>query len=76
MKQHLEYPELTMYQMVEKISAKYPDEPAYEFYGRNTSYSQFIKKIEKCARALTAMGIKKDDQVRHAERKGISAPKV
>jgi long-chain acyl-CoA synthetase len=52
-----------MYQMVEKISAKYPDEPAYEFYGRNTSYSQFIKKIEKCARALTAIGIKKDDRV-------------
>ena len=63
MPKHLEYPKLTMYQMVERMSVAYPDEPAYEFYGKKTSYSQFIKKIEKCTRALTAMGIKRDDRV-------------
>ena len=30
-REHLEYPELTMYQMVEKIAKQLPQEPAYEF---------------------------------------------
>lgn len=31
---HLEYPSLTMFQMIEKIAGQYPDEPAFEFYGK------------------------------------------
>ena len=60
---HLEYPELTMFQMIEKITEKYPDEPAFEFYGRYTNYKAFIQRIERCARAFVAMGIKKGDAV-------------
>ena len=60
---HLEYPRLTMFQMVERIAKQYPDEPAYEFYGRKTSYASFIKRIEKAARAFIAMGIKSGDAV-------------
>ena len=33
-KKHLEYPELTMFQMLEKIAAQYPKDAAYEFYGK------------------------------------------
>ena len=60
---HLEYPELTMFQMVERIASQYPDEPAYEFYGRKTSYRSFIKRIERAARAFIALGIKGGDVV-------------
>lgn len=63
MKQHLEYPDLTMYQMVERAAKRYPDEPAYELYGRKTSYSQFVERIEKAARAFIAVGINRDDRV-------------
>ena len=63
MKQHLEYPDLTMYQMVERAAKRYPDEPAYELYGRKTSYSQFVERIEKAARAFKAVGINRDDRV-------------
>ncbi len=62
-REHLEYPALTMVQMVERIAGQYPDEPAYEFYGRKTSYSSFIKRIETAARAFVAMGIKSGDAV-------------
>jgi long-chain acyl-CoA synthetase len=63
MKQHLEYPDLTMYQMVERAARSYPDEPAYELYGRKTSYSQFVERIERAARAFKAIGINRDDRV-------------
>ena len=62
-REHLEYPELTMFQMVERMAVQYPDEPAYDFYGKKTSYSSFISKIERAARALIAIGIRRDDAV-------------
>lgn len=62
-KDHLEYPELTMFQMVEQIARQYPKEPAYEFYGKKTSYRAFVQKIERAARAFLAMGITAGDRV-------------
>ena len=62
-KDHLEYPKLTMFQMVERIAKQYPREPAYEFYGHKTSYSSFVRRIERAARAFCAMGIKRGDVV-------------
>ena len=62
-KSHLEYPELTMFQMVSRIADQYPKEPAYEFYGRKTTYKEFIIRIERAARAFLAMGIKNGDAV-------------
>ena len=62
-KNHLEYPELTMFQMVSRIAAQYPKEPAYEFYGRKTTYKAFISRIERAARAFWAMGIRNGDAV-------------
>ena len=60
---HLNYPPLTLFQMVERSAQKFPSYPAYEFFGKKTTYSDFIKKIEQAARALTAMGIRRDDRV-------------
>lgn len=60
---HLEYPELTMFQMVERIAGEYPKEPAYEFYGTKTSYQNFVKRIEQAARAFQAIGIARNDVV-------------
>ncbi len=52
-----------MFQMVERMAQSYPQTPAYEFYGRKTTYSRFVRLIEQAARAFTAMGIGKDDRV-------------
>lgn len=60
---HLIYPELTMFQMVEKMAQEHPKSPAYEFYGVQTSYAAFVEKIERAARAFIAMGIRSGDVV-------------
>ena len=62
-REHLEYPRLTMFQMVERIAKEYPDEPAYEFYGRKISYRAFVDRIERAARAFWAHGIRPGDAV-------------
>ena len=59
----ISYPECTMYQMVAQAAQRYPTCDAYVFMGRRTSYSDFLRRIEKAAKGLVAMGIGKGDRV-------------
>ena len=60
---HLEYPEMTMSQMLEQTAKKYPQATASEFYGRKTSYAGLMGKIEDAARALLNVGVSSKDAV-------------
>ena len=60
---HLEYPELTMFDMVERAAGQFPDEPAIDFYGVRTSYKAFVKKILSAASAFLTSGIGRGDAV-------------
>ena len=62
-REHLEYPEKTLTQLIEAIAEQYPGEPAYEFYGKKTAYRAFIERIHCAARAFLAAGIRRDDAV-------------
>lgn len=59
----LEYPEKTMYQMVEEMSKSNPFAIAYEIFGKKTSYKQFVERINRAARAFIASGIGPGDAV-------------
>ena len=59
----LEYPEGTMTQSVEQIAKEAPSLIAYDFMGKHTTYKKAVEDIHECARALKALGIKKDDRV-------------
>ena len=60
---HLDYPRLTLWQMVRETARKHPNLTAYEFMNKETSYSQFMARIDSTARALVALGIGKGDRV-------------
>ena len=45
----LDYPRLTIYQMIEQTGTKYPDLIAYEFMNRPTSYADFLARIDRTA---------------------------
>ena len=60
---HLDYPEKTLTQLIEAVAEQYPGEPAYEFYGKKTAYRAFIDRIYRAARAFLAAGIRRDDAV-------------
>jgi len=59
----LNYPHVTMYEMLCETARQYPASDAYVFMGRKTTYSAFMKRIDAAARGLYHMGIRKGDKV-------------
>ena len=59
----LKYPDCTMAEAVEKIAREYPNNIAYDFMGKKTSYPDAVKDIIKAAKALKALGVKEEDRV-------------
>ncbi len=60
---HIDYPDCSMVDMVMQAAEKWPDNTAYIYYGHKVSFKNFIKKIEKTARALKNYGVKEGDRV-------------
>ncbi|MBQ8579123.1 MAG: acyl--CoA ligase, partial [Oscillospiraceae bacterium] len=59
----LKYPNTTMYQQLASAAKQYPNNTAYVFMGKETSFSAFMQRIDAAAKGLTAMGIGKGDKV-------------
>lgn len=59
----IDYPRQTMYQRIAQTAKEAPENAAYEFMGRQTSYAQFLQRIDRAARTLYALGIRKGDRV-------------
>lgn len=59
----INYPSLTIYELIEKTAKTYPSYYAYEYYGKKVTYSDFIIKIKKTASALIELGVKPGDRV-------------
>lgn len=59
----LDYPRLTMYQMVAETAKKYPKTLAYTFMGKGTTYEEFVQRIDRAAKGLVKLGIRKGDRV-------------
>ncbi|MGI5874658.1 MAG: AMP-binding protein [Bacillota bacterium] len=60
---HLEYAEGSMYDAVARIAETYPNQVAFDFMGRSTTYRQMIHEIQRCARSLKTIGIRENDRV-------------
>ena len=59
----LDYPHATMYQLVAQAAKRKPNNTAYVFMGKKTSYQEFMQRIEAAAKGLYKMGIRKGDRV-------------
>ena len=59
----IEYPDCSMVDMIMQSAEKWPDNTAYVYYGHKVTYKNFVKKIEKTARALKNYGVKEGDRV-------------
>lgn len=59
----IDYPRKTMYQLLLDTARRYPQNIAYEFMGKSTDYTTFLRRIELTARAFVALGIHKGDRV-------------
>lgn len=60
---HLEYFEGSMFEAVAAIAEKYPDNVAFDFMGRATTYRRMIGEVERCAKSLKTIGVREGDRV-------------
>ena len=60
---HLNYFQGSMYDKRAEIATNYPDYIAYDFMGGKVKYRDFINKVDECARALAAIGVKEGESV-------------
>lgn len=59
----LDYPEIPLYQDLERGAQKWPDKVALIHDGQTTTYAQLNEKADRFATALAALGVRKDDKV-------------
>ena len=59
----LEYPDISLYKIVENTAKKHENYIAYDFMGRAVSFKKFIEEVDVCAKALSVQGVKKGETV-------------
>ena len=62
-KEHLEYPDFSIYKLIEFTSSKHLNNISYNYYGNKVTYYEFLKQIDEAARAFKELGIKHKDIV-------------
>ena len=60
---HLTYFEGSMYDKVAEIASMYPDNVAFDFMGKSTTYKAMLREIQRCAKALRTIGVREGDKV-------------
>jgi long-chain acyl-CoA synthetase len=59
----LQYPAVPLHQLLAASAAKYPENPAVDFYGRRVTYGQLDRAANRFANALAGLGVRKGDRV-------------
>ena len=59
----MQYSDKTMAEAVFEMAEKYPDNIAWDFMGKKTTYKTAAEEIRACARALMAIGVRENDRV-------------
>lgn len=62
-REHIDYPDVSMYELVKRCALKYPNNIAYTYYGKNVTYQEYLRKIDETAKAFIRLGVNKKDVV-------------
>lgn len=62
-KTHLDYPNTSLYKILEDSILKHQKNISYNYYGTKRTYKEFSDEIDKCARAFRKLGVKNKDIV-------------
>lgn len=59
----ISYPDHSMFAQLKQAGQTTPNACAHTFYGKKTSYKQFLRRVEQSAKGLMALGITDGDRV-------------
>jgi len=59
----IDYPNVTMYEALAQTAERYPEAVAYDFFGTTATYRHFLAAIDRCADALSALGLRQGDRM-------------
>ena len=62
-REHLEYPDISLYELLEQTANNHLDNISYNYFGTKKTYKQFLKQIDDCAKSFKELGIKHNDKV-------------
>ena len=62
-KECLDYPDISIFQLIEETSKKYPNYIALNYFGKKFNYIKLMENINACVKALKQNGINKGDTV-------------
>lgn len=60
---HLEYPDISMYEMLEASMRKHPEDISYNYFGKKKTYRQFLRQVDVCAKAFKSLGVNAGERV-------------
>ena len=60
---HLEYFDGSMFEAVAKVAEAYPNNIAFDFMGKSTTYKELVREVTRCAKALKTIGVREGDKV-------------
>ena len=67
----IEYPNLTIYELIEKTCNAYPNNYALEYYGKRITYRELLIKIKRTASSLLELGVKDSKKMSDTEIKKV-----
>lgn len=59
----IKIPNISLYEQVHRSYEKYPDNTAYEYFGKKVKYKKFIKEIDRAALSFKKLNVSKGDIV-------------
>ncbi|WP_242840803.1 AMP-binding protein [Butyrivibrio proteoclasticus] len=62
-KKHLDYPDISVYDLLKESADKHGDNISYNYFGTKATFKKFIEQIDECARAFKALGVNEGDRV-------------
>ncbi len=62
-RKHLEYPDLSMYKLIEYTASRHLNNISYNYFGNKVTYYEFLKQIDEAARSFKELGVKKGEVV-------------
>ena len=60
-REHLEYPDYSIYLLLEESAKKREGLTAYNYFGKTATYKEFLEQIDSAASAFLQMGVKPKD---------------